>query len=172
MADGTPAFFSSLNGSMYNPGSHNNVSWTNMWVTTRDEEWSHEQIVYINQSFENNYPEFIILDDATVTYNGQMGERSGSNVLGTSVNDAMGFSVNVSPNPASTWTTVEYTLPSPTSKATLILISALGVQVRSMKFEGTQGQKVIDLSNLADGVYMYMVKHGEYTQTGKLVVTK
>lgn len=54
----------------------------------------------------------------------------------------------------------------------MILTNTLGVQVRSMELEGTQGQKVLDLSNLADGVYMYTVRYGENMQTGKLVVTK
>ena len=102
----------------------------------------------------------------------QLGDRGKSDIWGATGNNAAGFSVSVSPNPATTWTTVEYTLPSPASKATMILTNTLGVQVRSMELGGTQGQKVLDLSNLADGVYMYTVRYGEYMQTGKLVVTK
>ncbi|MBQ8959027.1 MAG: T9SS type A sorting domain-containing protein [Bacteroidales bacterium] len=85
---------------------------------------------------------------------------------------AMGMSVSVKPNPATTWTAVDFTLPGDATKATITITSALGVTVLSSELNGHQGQKVLDLRNLSDGVYVYTVRCGELVQTGKLVITK
>lgn len=101
------------------------------------------------------------------------GENRGmGNATNTSVNEALGFTANISPNPATTWTTVDYTLPANMSKATLAITNTLGVTVMSIELNGKQGQKVLDLRGLADGVYLYTIRCGEYVNTGKLVVTK
>ena len=94
------------------------------------------------------------------------------NATSASVNEAMGFTVSVSPNPAATWATVDYALPAKTSKATVTIANTLGVSVLSTELDGSQGQKVLDLRGLADGVYVYTVRCGELIHTGKLVVTK
>ena len=61
--------FSSLNGAVYNPGTHDGKSDT-LWVTDRtNEEWSLNEKAYLDDDFELNHPGFIILDEATVTYN-------------------------------------------------------------------------------------------------------
>ena len=44
--------------------------------------------------------------------------------------------------------------------------------VMSTELNGKQGQKVIDLRGLANGMYVYSVRCGNYVQTGKLAVTK
>ena len=87
-------------------------------------------------------------------------------------NKAVGFTVNVSPNPATTWTTVEYTLPSIETKALLTLTNTLGVNTLSSELAGIQGSKVLDLRPLAAGVYVYTIQCGQYLETGKLVITK
>lgn len=87
-------------------------------------------------------------------------------------NKAVGFTVNVSPNPATTWTTVEYTLPSIEAKALLTLTNTLGVNTLSSELAGIQGSKVLDLRPLAAGVYVYTIQCGQYLETGKLVITK
>lgn len=76
------------------------------------------------------------------------------------------------PNPATTWTAVDYNLPKDDTKATVTITSALGVTMLSSELNGRQGQKVLDLRHLSDGVYVYTVRCGEFVQTGKLVVTK
>ena len=51
-------------------------------------------------------------------------------------------------------------------------INALGVTVMTDELNGNQGQKVLDLRDLSDGVYVYTISCGEYVQTGKLVIAK
>ena len=89
-----------------------------------------------------------------------------------SLNEALGFTVNVTPNPASTWVTVEYTLPADAVKATLRLTNALGVAVASYDLFGGETQKVLDLRSLTSGVYIYTVLCGKLSITNKLVIVK
>ena len=100
------------------------------------------------------------------------GGRRMSNVDYTSLAEAMGFAISLSPNPASTWATVKYTLPVDAPKASLSLTNALGVTVATYDLVGNESQKVLDLRGLADGVYTYIVRCGKYSQTGKMVVVK
>ena len=88
------------------------------------------------------------------------------------LNKALGFSASISPNPANTWAAIDYTLPVGASKATLTLTNALGVAVMTAELNGNQGQKVLDLRPLADGVYGYAVRCGEHVLNGKIVITK
>ena len=92
--------------------------------------------------------------------------------MDASMNDAMGFTASVGPNPATTWATVEYTLPGDMSKASFTVTNTLGVTVMSTELNGKQGQKVLDLRGLADGVYVYSVRCGDRITTGKLIITK
>lgn len=100
------------------------------------------------------------------------GNRGIGKDMDISINEALGFTVGISPNPATTWTAVEYTLPVNMAKATITVSNALGVTVMTTELNGNQGQKVLDLRGLADGVYVYTVSCGEYMHSGKLIVTK
>lgn len=92
--------------------------------------------------------------------------------MDSSLNKALGFSVNVTPNPAITWVTIDYTLPMKTAKATLTMTNTIGTNVLSTELEGIQGSKVLDLRGLAAGVYMYTIRCGQYVENGKLVIAK
>ncbi len=112
-----------------------------------------------------NCPDLTIVEDA----------KGGDRIYTYTQEDlskAMGMSVSVKPNPATTWTAVDYNLPKDDTKATVTITSALGVTMLSSELNGHQGQKVLDLRHLSDGVYVYTVRCGEFVQTGKLVVTK
>ncbi len=100
------------------------------------------------------------------------GGRESSIIDAPTVNQAMGFTVSIGPNPATTWTVVDYALPAKMVKGSLVLTNALGVVMVAAELEGSQGQKVLDLRGLANGVYLYTVRCGELVQTGKLVITK
>ena len=100
------------------------------------------------------------------------GGRESSIIVAPTVNQAMGFTVSIGPNPATTWTVVDYALPAKMTKGSLVLTNALGVVMVAAELEGSQGQKVLDLRGLANGVYLYTVRCGELVQTGKLVITK
>ena len=102
----------------------------------------------------------------------EIGNRGKTPVQNIYLNKDIGFSASVSPNPASTWTTVAYTLPNETSKATMSLMNTLGIEVLSFTLEGLQGQQAIDLSFFPDGIYIYIIRCGEYIKTGKLMITK
>ena len=100
------------------------------------------------------------------------GGRNWPNSDGQLFNQATGLKVSIGPNPASTWTVVDYVLPSTMPKGTLVVANTLGTVMVSAELEGHQGQKVIDLRGLANGVYVYTVRCGESVQTGKLVITR
>ena len=100
------------------------------------------------------------------------GDRGRSGYTETSFNEAMGFTVSVSPNPASTWATVSYSLPVKATLATIRFTNTLGVTVANYDLPGNEAQKVLDLRNLSDGVYLYTIQCGEYTNTGKLIIKR
>ena len=83
-----------------------------------------------------------------------------------------GLNVNVAPNPATTWTTVNYILPDTGKKALLTLTNTLGVRVLSLELDGLQGNKVLDLRGFAAGVYVYAIRYEQFTEIGKLVISK
>ena len=98
-------------------------------------------------------------------------EERGS-VVDASINEALGFTVSVSPNPATTWATVDYTLPASAPSASLCLTNTYGVTVANYELSAGGTQKVLDLRFLADGVYFYTVLCGKHSQTGKLIIVK
>lgn len=100
------------------------------------------------------------------------GDRGRGSYDNHSVNKAIGFTTNIGPNPATTWTTVEYTFPSETSTALLTLTNTLGINVLSTELNGKQGSKVLDLRGLATGIYIYTIRYEQHIETGKLVITK
>lgn len=73
------------------------------------------------------------------------------------------------PNPASSWTEIDYTLPAEEKRATLVITNALGVNVMTTELIGNQGRKTFFLENLPSGVYTYFIRCGEYVVTGKLM---
>ena len=85
---------------------------------------------------------------------------------------AMGLTCSTSPNPATTWVNVDFTLPSNADRATLIVSNALGIKVAEYELAGNTGQKVLDLRALANGVYTCTLICGKYQCTNKLVITK
>ena len=103
-----------------------------------------------------------------------MNESKGWATIGqSSMDNAMGFMVSVSPNPATTWAVVDYTMPSKMSKASVVITNTLGVTMMSTELNGDQGQKVLDLRDLSDGVYFVRVTDGEkHSKIVKLVKQK
>lgn len=73
LVDGSPFNFSSLNATQYNPGYHpleDNPSYSNMWVTTQeDEDLSESERIFLQRCFEDDYPGHTILAPPTVSYN-------------------------------------------------------------------------------------------------------
>lgn len=100
------------------------------------------------------------------------GQEKGHALTQENINTALGLTAFVNPNPATTWTVVNYTMPVQLSKATLKITNPLGVVVLWTELDGNQGQKVLDLRSLADGVYVYTINCGDYTRSGKLIIAK
>ncbi len=84
----------------------------------------------------------------------------------------MGLKVNLSPNPAANWISVEYKLPDGCSEASFVITNALGIKKASVCLEGDQGCKVIDLTNMASGIYSCILRCGHFVKVEKLVITK
>lgn len=80
--------------------------------------------------------------------------------------------VAVRPTPANTWIAVDYQLPEKSAKATMTIINTLGIKAMELELDGAQYTKSIDLRDMPAGVYSYVVRCGEYTKTGKIVVKK
>lgn len=116
--------------------------------------------------------EFVSSQSCPTMPDNEGGNREKGSATDTSMNEAMGFTLEISPNPATTWTTVEFALPSNKSRAAITITNAFGVTMMSTELNGKQGQKVLDLRGLADGVYVYTVSCEEYMHSGKLIVTK
>lgn len=85
---------------------------------------------------------------------------------------AKGFTVSVSPNPARTWASVDYTLPIGNDYAQMAIFNIHGKNVATYRIQGNESQKVLDLRDLVPGVYTYTVSCGKLSQTGKLVIVK
>ena len=80
--------------------------------------------------------------------------------------------MKVHPNPATTWVAIDFTLPGDAKTAAVEIVNSLGEKVMLSQLNGNVGQKVLDLRELANGVYTVTVLCGEYYQTEKLVITK
>jgi len=85
---------------------------------------------------------------------------------------AYGLEITTEPNPASEWVAFNYTLPYDKSEGTIWVVDTKGSFVTSFKVTGMQGQKVWDTRKLNSGVYFYTLSVGEFTQSGKIVISK
>lgn len=97
-------------------------------------------------------------------------ERGGyaENIDSQSYGMAMGLSIDVKPNPATTWTAIDFTLPTNATTAMFNITDNLGNNVLQLQLNGNVGQKVLDLRELANGVYICTVVCGEYSMTKNL----
>ena len=103
--------------------------------------------------------------------------NSGSQTYGSYFDDgdislAVGMNFTVSPNPATTWASVDYILPNDATKASLDVVNSFSEKVMSVEVSNNSGQEVLDLRNLATGVYILILRCGEYVQMNKLIVTQ
>lgn len=88
------------------------------------------------------------------------------------ITELTNFVVNISPNPATTWITIDYQLPNNVSSAQISFVNSYGIIVQDVELFGAKGTKTIDLRNLANGVYTCIIRYNECVQTSKLVITK
>ena len=90
------------------------------------------------------------------------GQDSGENYWVLHITDVFDYdnveekqmsNVRVYPNPATTWIAIDYTLPMDYGKATVEIVNTLGVKVLQKQLNAHEGQSVVDLRGLANGVY-------------------
>ena len=109
------------------------------------------------------------------------GQDSGENYWVLHITDVFDYdnveekqmsNVRVYPNPATTWIAIDYTLPMDYRTATIEIANTLGVKVLQKRLNGHEGQSVLDLRGLANGVYTLTVMCGEYVLAEKLVISR
>lgn len=81
-----------------------------------------------------------------------------------------GLRLTVNPNPASTWVTFDYELPSGISEASLTLSDARGTTLETIYLTRNRGQWVWDTRKTGSGVYFYRIQAGNRSVSGKFVV--
>ena len=78
--------------------------------------------------------------------------------------------VQASPNPANTWVAFNYKLPEHIGSAILQLTDVSGRNIASFTFTAKHGQYVWDIRDVERGVYLYTLKAGSSSKSGKLIV--
>ena len=85
---------------------------------------------------------------------------------------AYGITIEVNPNPASTWAAFEYRLPDFESTGLLEITDIAGHKVLSVELHDAQGQYLLDTRPLNIGMYLYSFTSGKARKTGKIAVVK
>jgi hypothetical protein len=83
---------------------------------------------------------------------------------------AMGLSIDIKPNPALVYASVDYTLPISTEQAVLQLINAEGKTVYSQKVSGIQGQVTLDIRNYKSGAYIFSLQAADYNISKSIII--
>ena len=99
-------------------------------------------------------------------------ERGTTAGNGRDIEEHDDFTVSLSPIPATTWVTIDYKLPEMSAKATMTLVNSTGSKAFETELLGDKGTKVLDIRNLPNGVYTYIVRCGDDVKTGKFVIMK
>ena len=81
-----------------------------------------------------------------------------------------GLFVEAKPNPAKTWVAFDYKLPVYVSEATLQITNIMGKAIVAFTLKTKQGQKVWDTRKIEKGMYIYTIKTGSVSKSGKLII--
>jgi len=103
---------------------------------------------------------------------GTDGYKSSNVINPDAFGKAYGLSVSAKPNPAGQWAAFDYTLPADETEATITVTNASGSTIEILEVFGQQGQKLWDTRNIKPGVYIYTLQTGEFSQSGKIVISK
>ncbi|MBR3709406.1 MAG: T9SS type A sorting domain-containing protein, partial [Bacteroidales bacterium] len=95
----------------------------------------------------------------------------GNGSANTEEREARDFKVTVTPNPASSQATVEYTLPEGSTRAALSVVNTLGEKMTELGLEGNRGSRIVGLHELPAGVYFIVVTdQSGKTSSGKVIL--
>jgi len=78
--------------------------------------------------------------------------------------------VTVSPNPAKAWTTFTFKLPLGIEKVSGLITDSRGKIIHAFECNGNQ-HYVWDTRNLKNGLYLYTIRAGNKTKSGKIIVS-
>jgi hypothetical protein len=73
-------------------------------------------------------------------------------------------------NPASTLVAFDYKLPIPTSEGLLLITDMSGKAIANFNLKMPQGQQVWDTRGVSKGTYLYVLKAGNASKQGKIIV--
>lgn len=81
--------------------------------------------------------------------------------------------ISAHPNPASQWVAIDYTLPYPSEKATIIIYNAFGKIVKTIELRAVIGQSIWDIRKIPSGIYFYSLQvNGAAIDKRKLIISK
>jgi hypothetical protein len=100
------------------------------------------------------------------------GYKSSGSINYDAFNKAFGPEIDVKPNPASEWTTFNYTLPDSKTEGIIKISDVNGKIFETIVVSGIQGQKVWDTRKIQPGVYIYTFSVNGISKSGKIVITK
>ncbi|OYT15556.1 MAG: hypothetical protein B7C24_12505, partial [Bacteroidetes bacterium 4572_77] len=79
-------------------------------------------------------------------------------------------SINIKPNPASVYSSIDYTLPIGVEHATLQLINVEGKIVYSQEISGMQGQTTLDVRAYKSGTYVFRLETADYNISKSTII--
>ncbi len=116
----------------------------------------------LNFAYGHNYCECPPVSDTTVWKNSNIDQvyKPGESTL----------FIQASPNPANTWVAFNYKLPTHTGNTVLRVTDVNGKNIASFTFIAKQGQYVWDIRDVERGVYLYTLRAGNLSRSGKLII--
>ncbi len=96
--------------------------------------------------------------------------KQGSIINSETLGMIYGLDIKVKPNPASQWAAFDFVLPDKEKSGIIIVTNVNGVVVKTLHVSGQQGQKLMDTRKFPSGVYLYTLKYGGYSKSGKMVI--
>lgn len=88
------------------------------------------------------------------------------------IQDMLGGSVSVNPNPANNWTAFEYTLPEAETEGKIEITDLKGNVLELFMVTGKQGIQIWDTRIVTSGVYFYTFTANNVSTNGKIIISK
>jgi len=82
----------------------------------------------------------------------------------------MGLSIGIKPNPATVYSSIDYTLPIGTEQAVLQLINVEGKIIYSENITGKIGQITLDIRSYNSGAYIIKIQAGDYSLSKSFII--
>jgi len=116
----------------------------------------------LSYAYDHHYCDCLSNNDSTYYKSG--------NSLNYPSHTNFGLSINVNPNPASTWVAFDYNLANSESIGIIRITDITGKEVIAFDVNEKQGQMVWDTRTVKPGVYIYTLTSTGYSTSGKLII--